>query len=535
MSFRKIVYLLYNEKKGDSMSEVRVRIAPSPSGNLHVGTARTALFNYLFAKKTGGKFILRIEDTDLERSSDEYIDNIFDSLKALGLNWDEGPDVGGPYGPYSQSERFDIYKEYAQKLLEAGFAYECWCTPEELEAEKEIATQNKQAYVYSKKCLALTDEQKAARQGEVPAIRFNVAKTQAAFHAGSGLSFNDMVKGALEQDMALIGDFVIMKSNGTPTYNFAVVVDDMLMKISHILRGEDHISNTFKQILIYEALGACEAGAAHGGDEPACKHYDSAVAAGTAAKQSLIAQARKVPEFGHLGMILAPDRSKLSKRHGATAVSEFVEKGYLSEALVNFIALLGWSPSDGQEIKSIDEIAADFRIHDVSSSNSIFEYDKLNWMNSQYIKKLDIEMLKNMLKPYLMQYDLGALSDAQYTRMVEITREPLTILSDITNDVQYFFGDSVAIEPEAKEALNSGVLAEFAAQAAGWEFTEEALHGHLDAFRAHFKEQGIKPKETMWAIRAAVTGRVKGADITAVMAILGKDKVLARVNERLAQ
>ncbi len=482
------------------MSEVRVRIAPSPSGNLHIGTARTALFNYLFAKKNNGKFILRIEDTDAERTSQAYIDNIFDSLKALGLNWDEGPDVGGDYGPYTQSERFDIYPIYAQKLLESGYAYECFCTPEELEAEKEEATKNKKPYVYTKKCENLTEEQKEKlrAEGRKPAIRFNIAKAQKAFHDSFILKFDDLVKGELHMDTSLLGDFVIMKSNGTPTYNFAVVIDDMLMKISHIIRGEDHISNTFKQILIYEALGA------------------------------------EVPRFGHLGMILAPDRSKLSKRHGATAVSEFVEKGYLTEALINFVALLGWSPSDGQEIKTVDEIAQDFRIGDVSSSNSIFEYDKLNWMNGHYIKMLDIEDLKERLKPYLTKYDLSEMTDAQYTRMVEVTREPLTILSDITDAVPYFFGEDVEIEPKAQtEVLDTevsqNVLKEFVKQAEGWSFDEETLHEKLEAFRAQFKELGIKPKVTMWAIRAAVTGRTCGADMTAILAILGKDRVMKRV------
>ena len=482
------------------MSEVRVRIAPSPSGNLHIGTARTALFNYLFAKKNHGTFVLRIEDTDAERTSQAYIDNIFDSLKALGLNWDEGPDVGGDYGPYTQSERFDIYPKYAQMLLDKGFAYECFCTPEELDAEKALATQNKKPYVYSKKCENLTEEEKEKlrKEGRKPAIRFNIAKAQKAFHETSMLTFNDMVKGELHVDTDLLGDFVIMKSNGTPTYNFAVVIDDMLMKISHIIRGEDHISNTFKQILIYEALGA------------------------------------EVPQFGHLGMILAPDRSKLSKRHGATAVSEFVEKGYLTEALINFVALLGWSPSDGVEIKTVDEIAEDFRIHDVSSSNSIFEYDKLNWMNSHYIKMLDIEDLKERLKPYLTKYDLTELTDAQYTRMVEVTREPLTILSDITDAVPYFFGEDVEIEPKAQtDVLDTevaqNVLEEFARQAQGWEFEEENLHHKLEVFRGEYKEKGIKPKVTMWAIRAAVTGRTCGADMTAILAILGKEKTLHRV------
>ena len=478
--------------------EVRVRIAPSPSGNLHIGTARTALFNYLFAKKNHGKYILRIEDTDLDRSSQAYIQNIYDSLKALGLNWDEGPDVGGPYGPYQQSERFDIYPKYAQKLIDAGYAYECFCTQEELDAEKQESIKNKRPHVYSGKCRHLSDEEKEKlrAEGRKPSIRFHVPDS-------GETKFTDMVKGDLKFDNSLIGDFVIMKSNGTPTYNFAVVIDDMEMKISHIIRGEDHISNTAKQILIYEALGA------------------------------------EIPQFGHLGMILAPDRSKLSKRHGATAVSEFVEKGYLTDALINFVALLGWSPSDGQEIKTVDEIAQDFRINEISSSNSIFEYDKLNWMNSHYIKMLSIDELKEKLKPYLKKYDLSELTDAQYTRMVEVTYEPLTLLSDITDAVPYFFGEGVEIDEKAKETLETetsqDVLKTFLEQAKDWDWTEENLHEKLEAFRAYYKEKGIKPKVTMLAIRAAVTGRICGADMTAILAIIGKEKTFKRVNSAIKQ
>ena len=482
------------------MEEVRVRIAPSPSGNLHIGTARTALFNYLFAKKNNGKFVLRIEDTDAERTSQEYIDNIFDSLKALGLNWDEGPDVGGPYGPYTQSERFDIYPKYIQQLLDSGFAYECFCTPEELEAEKEEATRNKKPYVYSKKCENLTEEEKAKlrAEGRKPAIRFNIAKAQKAFHDTSILEFEDIVKGKLHMDTNLLGDFVIQKSNGAPTYNYAVVIDDMLMKISHVIRGEDHISNTYKQILIYEALGA------------------------------------KVPKFGHLGMILAPDRSKLSKRHGATAVSDFVKQGYLTDALINFVALLGWAPSDGEEIKPVEKIAEDFRIHEISSSNSIFEYDKLKWMNSHYIKMLSMDELKQRLMPYLEKYDLSQLTDEQFTRMIEVTREPLVLLSDITDAVSYFFGDSVEVEPQVQTDVldtetSQEVLKTYLEQSKDWEYTEENLHEKLEAFRGYFKEKGIKPKVTMWAIRAAVTGRTRGADMTAILAILGKEKVEKRI------
>lgn len=480
-----------------TLDEVRVRIAPSPSGNLHIGTARTALFNYLFAKKNDGKYILRIEDTDLDRSSQAYIDNIYDSLKALGLNWDEGPDVGGPYGPYQQSDRFDIYPKYAQKLVEMGYAYECFCTQEELDAEKEESIKNKRPHKYSGKCRNLSEEEKEKlrAEGRKPSIRFHVPEGET--------SYDDMVKGHLHFDNSLIGDFVIMKSNGTPTYNFAVVIDDMEMKISHIIRGEDHISNTAKQIMIYNALGA------------------------------------EVPKFGHLGMILAPDRSKLSKRHGATAVSEFVEKGYLTEALVNFVALLGWSPSDGHEIKTLDEIAADFRIAEVSSSNSIFEYDKLNWMNGQYIKKMDLAKLTERVKPYLSCYDLSEYTEKQLQRIVEVTREPITILSELTNDTKYFFGKDVEIEPEVQEKILNGEVAKkvlpyvIENELDKWDFEdEEKLHEQLADLRTYFKEQhGIKPKETMWAIRAAVTGRTHGADMVATLVLLGKDRVVYRIKK----
>ena len=480
-----------------TLNEVRDRNAPSPRGNLHIGTARTALFNYLFAKKNNGKYILRIEDTDLDRSSQAYIDNIYDSLKALGLNWDEGPDVGGPYGPYQQSERFDIYPKYAQKLIDEGYAYECFCTQEELDAEKEESIKNKRPHKYSGKCRHLTEEQKEKlrAEGRKPSIRFHVPEGET--------SYDDMVKGHLHFDNSLIGDFVIMKSNGTPTYNFAVVIDDMEMKISHIIRGEDHISNTAKQIMIYNALGA------------------------------------EIPKFGHLGMILAPDRSKLSKRHGATAVSEFVEKGYLTEALVNFVALLGWSPSDGHEIKTLDEIAADFRINEVSSSNSIFEYDKLNWMNGQYIKKMDLAKLTQLVKPYLSCYDLSEYNEKQLERIVEVTREPITVLSELTNDTKYFFGKEVEIEPDVQEKILNGEVAKkvlpyvIENELDKWDFEdEEKLHEQLADLRTYFKEQhGIKPKETMWAIRAAVTGRTHGADMVATLVLLGKDRVVYRIKK----
>lgn len=471
--------------------KVRVRIAPSPSGNLHIGTARTALFNYLFAKKMGGEYVLRIEDTDLDRSSEAFKQNIFDSLKALGLNWDEGPDVGGQYGPYKQSERFDIYPKYAQMLIDKGYAYECFCSNEDLDKEHEIAKEKKIPYKYSRKCLNLTPEEKAElkAKGIKPSIRFKVDYKE--------LIFNDLVKGELKFDTSLIGDFAIMKSNGTPTYNFAVVVDDMLMKITHVIRGEDHISNTPKQILIYEALGA------------------------------------PVPKFGHLGMILAPDRSKLSKRHGATAVSDFIKQGYLTEALLNFVALLGWAPSDGVEIKNVDEIAADFRIGEISSSNSIFEYEKLNWMNGQYIKHMDISKLTDLALPFLAKYDTSKYSREKLEKIIEVTREPITLLTDLEFDTQYFFEEPNYDEVKDLLAtdLSKDVLAKFKEDINTYDIDNyEDIHEKLAEFRTYFKEnKGYKPKETMWAVRAILTGRTRGADMAAIIYILGKDEVIKRL------
>ena len=481
-----------------SDKKVRVRIAPSPSGNLHVGTARTALFNYLFAKKMGGDFVLRIEDTDLERSDEKYIQNIFDSLRAIGLLWEEGPDKGGPYAPYCQSQKFETYKKYAEQLKTQGYAYECYCTQEELGAEKEASMANKLAHKYSGRCKNLTPEQVAEfqKEGRVPTLRFAVP-------ADEKIAFIDLAKGELEFDSNLIGDFVIMKSNGTPTYNFAVVVDDIDMQITHILRGEDHISNTAKQILVYKALGA------------------------------------EIPEFAHLGMILAPDRSKLSKRHGATAVSEFIEQGYLPEAFVNFIALLGWSPSDGVEVKSLDEIIADFDINRLSSSNSIFEFDKLNWMNGQYIRSLPVADILERSKAYLKDYDLSEYSQGKLERIVEVVREPLTLLAEISDAVSYFFGDDVVIDSEIQTTvldtdISQQVLVDFKEFAQTLDYdSEEALHHSLEEFRGKFKALGIKPKDTMWALRAALTGRTKGADICATISILGKDKVIKRVSNAI--
>lgn len=475
------------------MDEIRVRIAPSPSGNLHVGTARTALFNYLFAKNKGGKFVLRIEDTDLERSSEAYTQNIFDSLKAMGLEWDEGPDVGGAYGPYRQSERFDIYKKYAEKLLESGHAYYCWCTTEELDAEKAAAQEEKKLSIYSKRCKNLPPEQveKYQAEGRKPTLRFEVSSKI--------LKFNDLIKGELEFDTSLLGDFVIMKSNSIPTYNFAVVVDDMEMKMSHIIRGEDHISNTPRQIMIYEALGA------------------------------------KVPEFAHVGMILAPDKTKLSKRHGATAVSEFIQQGYLPDAFVNFLAFLGWSSPDGKELMPLSEVVEKFSLKRISPSPAIFEFDKLNWMNGQYIRALPVSELLERLKPYLKKFDLSVYSQHQLETMINAVKEPLVKLSEVTDAVSYFFGDKINISDEIRESVlnlpeSKQVLEEFLKFSDTIDYEDiEKIHEQLGEFRTLMKP--LKPKQTMWAIRAALSGRTHGADLGVLISLLGKERVQLRIQE----
>ncbi|HHY09450.1 MAG TPA: glutamate--tRNA ligase, partial [Firmicutes bacterium] len=341
------------------MNTVRVRFAPSPTGYLHVGGARTALFNWLFARHHSGVFVLRIEDTDLARSSEEATQVILDALEYLGLDWDEGPKVGGDYGPYHQSERLDIYRKYAQKLLAAGRAYECFCTPEELEAKrKELIAKNKASH-YDRRCLHLSAEEKEAlrSKGIKPAIRFRAVsegETEVA----------DLIRGKVVFENTQIDDFVIYKSDGTPTYNFAVVVDDALMKISHVIRGEDHLSNTPKQIQIYDALGL------------------------------------PLPKFAHIPMILGPDKALLSKRHGATSVMEFSKEGYLPQAMVNYLSLLGWGYDDSQTMFSVPDLIEKFSLERVSKNPAVFDLQKLEWMNGVYIRELSLEELYKKALPF---------------------------------------------------------------------------------------------------------------------------------------
>ncbi len=483
-------------------SPIRVRIAPSPTGFLHVGTARTALFNFLYAKGHGGQFILRIEDTDRERSQDIYTQNIYDSLKALGLQWDEGPDIGGPYAPYAQSERTATYQEWAEKLLANGQAYHCYLTQAELDAEKAAAQAEKRAYIYSGACrdpkvreelAAKPDEQGNPRK---PSIRFRIPDERGT------LTFQDAVRGEVSFDTKLLGDFVIMKSDGTPSYNFAVVVDDILMQISHVIRGEDHISNTPRQIMIYEAFNVVP------------------------------------PQFAHVGMILAPDRTKLSKRHGAVAVSDYIKDGYLPEAFCNFLTLLGWSPPDGEEIGTMEHFAQQFELERITHSPAIFEKDKLNFINGKLIRTLPLPELLTVARPYLHQFDLRQYSDETLYCLLDAVREPITVLSELPEAVNYFFGRTVILDAQLVGEVLTGpepahILEHFKTDflaTANFE-SPEALAEAIKSFTNSMKP--IKTKTVMWAIRAAVTGRTHGADLSKTLYILGKEVVTHRLETAL--
>ncbi|HXI28201.1 MAG TPA: glutamate--tRNA ligase, partial [Vicinamibacterales bacterium] len=351
---------------------MRVRFAPSPTGKLHVGNARTALFNWLLARGQGGTFVLRIEDTDAERSTRESEAAILRDLRWLGLDWDEGPDVDGPHGPYRQSERLHLYQSYATELLSAGKAYYCFCSTAQLEAERQEALATGRAQHYAGTCRRLAPEQAAARiaAGEHPAIRFRVPEDR-------DVVFTDAVRGEVRFQTEVIGDPVIVRADGNPAYNYAVVVDDALMEVTHVIRGEDHISNTPRQLLLYEALGFTP------------------------------------PIFAHLSMVMGPDHAPLSKRHGATSVGEFRSKGYLPEALVNYLALIGWSPGGNDELLPIDELARRFSLDHVGHSAGVFDEEKLAWANRHYLKVADPRRLAELAAPYFAAAGVAMAPDAR--------------------------------------------------------------------------------------------------------------------------
>lgn len=485
-----------------SIRPVRVRIAPSPTGNLHVGTARAALFNYLFAlshKVKGEKasFVLRIEDTDKERSKPEYEQNIYDGLHSLGLQWDEGPNIGGDFGPYRQSERGPLYTEFAEKLFEAGLAYYSDDTDDELTAQREAAKAAGKPYVYRK-------HREATKDSPNSTLRFAIPQPYAT------ITIDDAIRGEITFDTALLGDFVILKSDGSPTYNFANVVDDLTMAISHVIRGEDHISNTPRQLLLYQAF-----------------------------KQLGLTEL-EAPTFAHASMILAPDRSKLSKRFGATAVNEYIAQGYLPEAFCNFLTLLGWAPPEGtSEVNSLEGFAQDFSLGRIAKSPAIFETDKLNFINKQWLKALSPEELEEKLQPYLNNVAWADTYNAdQRYLLLEAVREPLTTLADIHDGIDYFFAESITIDDTLKEDVlatpeSQQVLAAFGEAWPTWDkHSVDDLAAQLKAFMKSLKP--LKPKQVMWPIRVAVSGRTHGADLATTLYLLGEKIVAQRVTKAQA-
>ncbi|AIQ20799.1 glutamate--tRNA ligase [Paenibacillus sp. FSL L8-0436] len=481
--------------------QVRVRYAPSPTGHLHIGNARTALFNYLFARNLGGKFIIRIEDTDVKRNVAGGEESQLKYLKWLGVDWDESVDVGGEYGPYRQTERLDLYRIYWQDLLDRGLAYRCYCTEEELEAEREEQTARGETPRYSGKHRDLTEEQRLAfeAEGRIASIRFRVPEDRT-------YTFEDIVKGSISFTTKEMGDFVIVKKDGIPTYNFAVAIDDHLMEISHVLRGEDHISNTPRQLMIYESLGW----------EP--------------------------PLFGHMTLIVGDDHKKLSKRN--ESIIQFIEQydqlGYLPEALFNFISLLGWSPEGEEEIFNKEELISIFTAERLSKSPAVFDTNKLAHLNNHYIKHADPKRIAALAIPHLQKAGRlpAQLNDEQQTwaeTLVALYQEQLTAASDIVGLSEMFFRSHVELETEAAQILAesqvSEVLSAFLAKVEGAEdFTASNMAVLIKEVQ---KETGHKGKALFMPIRVALTGQTHGRDLNVTIALLGRNRVIERLKSQI--
>jgi len=473
---------------------VRVRFAPSPTGYLHLGNARTALFNYIHAKHTGGKLILRVEDTDKERSKKEYEEMLIDDLKWLGIQWDEGPDVGGEHAPYRQSERDHIYKEYIEKLKQSGHIYKCFCTPEELEEERKKALAEGRPPRYSGKCRNLSEEEieKLEKEGKPYTWRFKVPD-------GEVIVFEDLIKGVVEINVNEFGDFVIVRSDGSPVYNFVVVVDDALMEITHVIRGEDHLSNTPKQILIYRALGF------------------------------------KEPKFAHLPIILGEDKSKLSKRHGAVSVRAFREDGYVSEAMFNGLALLGWHPKKDTEVVSKEEIIEEFDIEDVHNAPAVFDRAKLKWLNGVYIREiLDLDDLTKRATVFFEKFGYSADFE-YYKKVLSVIRDSLETLNDIKDRAFPFFVDEFDYEDDAKTILQNeeaiNVIKTFYEKVLKLENISQADFKSIT--KEIQKELKVKGKGLFMPIRVALTGKTSGVDISLLVEVIGKDRVLKRLEKAL--
>ncbi|GAB4389555.1 MAG: glutamate--tRNA ligase [Thermodesulfovibrionales bacterium] len=464
--------------------KVRVRFAPSPTGHLHIGGARTALFNWLFARHEGGAFILRIEDTDTSRSTEEYIGSIIEGMRWLGLDRDEGP--------YRQTERFDIYKRYIDRLIDEGSAYRCYCTPEELEERRREAQEKGLTYRYDRRCRSLNEPV----PGRTPSVRFAMPEI-------GQVVVDDMIRGKVVYENSQLDDLIIMRSDGTPTYNFVVVVDDVDMNITHVIRGDDHLNNTPKQIHIYRALG-----------------YET-------------------PRFAHLPMILGPDRSRLSKRHGATSVIAYRDEGYLADALVNYLVRLGWSYGD-QEIFTREELIKHFSFENVGKAAAVFNPEKLLWLNSEYMKMTPPAELARLVRPFLVREGIieegQELEQAWFEKAIASLVERAKTLKELANSLRYYIAEDVEADEKAwAKFINEKSLEALRRSAQVLRETEDFSASSLEAaFRGLMEGMGVKLGAIAQPVRVAVTGRAESPGIFEVLEIVGRDKAVRRLEKALS-
>ncbi len=475
--------------------KVRTRFAPSPTGNLHVGGARTALFNWLYAKNTGGEFILRIEDTDFDRSAERFTNQILSALSWLSMDWDEGPEVGGPHAPYQQSQRLERYQEVVESLMDKGVVYPCYCTDEELQAERERQKSRREPPRYSGRCRNLDNAEikKFEEQGRSFAYRYQIPDKPA--------TVEDVAKGTVNFPPDQVGDFIVVKSNGYPAYNFAVVVDDHDMEITDVLRGDDHLSNTPRQLYLYEELGW----------EP--------------------------PRWCHLPMILGDDGERLSKRHGATDVESYREQGFLPEAIINALVLLGWSTPDGVEVKKIGELINDFTLSRINRSASRFDYDKVKYFNSQHLRSLPAEELASRLQPFLPEEMLSEDLD-NLEQIIEVFREQLVLLSDFSELYREYFSNQFSPQKSALELVNNNpqgakIIREFLTNLEG--IDDFNLTNITEAIKNTAQQVDQKGAKLYKPMRVAVTGQLEGPEFHTLMVPLGKKRCLDRIQTVLQE
>jgi glutamyl-tRNA synthetase len=472
----------------------RLRFAPSPTGYLHVGGARTALFNWLYVRRHGGVFILRIEDTDVERSSTDMVTGILESLTWLGLDWDEGPGIGGPHAPYFQSERLDRYRTAAAALVRSGHAYYCYCTPDEIRARREAAEAAGQTWTYDRRCRLLSPDDVARREaaGDPRAIRFLVPAGRTVFL--------DLVHGELSFDRGVLEDFVVIRSDGHPTYHLSVVVDDVEMKVTHVVRGDDHVSNTPKQVLLYEALGAA------------------------------------LPAFAHVPLILGPDKKRLSKRHGATSVGEYETHGILPEAMVNFLALLGWSPGGNAEVFSRDELVSRFALEGISGGNAVFNPEKLDWFNQQHIMRLPArEILARTRGEFAAAgLEIAGVEPARLDAIIDLLKPRARTLSDIVVQARPFLAQTVDHDPAAvaKHLSDPALRPHLAAWRDRLATVDPFDAATIErALRTTADARGLKAGSLIHATRVAVTGQAVSPGLFDVLVLVGRDQVMKRLLE----